>query len=116
MNVMDDGRVRQLVETIQRLDMLRGEAKESAREYRERIEVLDEEVARLAESIRSGQGRLFESAALVEAAAKVAPQPGSAVESVTVTHAGKSVTLTAEDGKRMRAAAGALRRKQRARA
>lgn len=43
---------------------------------------------------------------LFTAAAKLAPEPGSGVEKVTLSTGEHSVTLTQEDGKRLRKAAG----------
>jgi len=116
-----DPRVRLLCETIQRLEELRTEAKDTARGYRERIETIEAEVRVLAEEIRTGQRVLFDegrsgeaAVKLAEAAAAMAPRGGSEVESVTITHAGESVTLTQADGERMRKAAKTLRRGARA--
>ena len=55
-----DPRVRLLCETIQRLEELRTEAKDTARGYRERIETIEAEVRVLAEEIRTGQRVLFD--------------------------------------------------------
>jgi hypothetical protein len=123
MNVMDDARVKQLVETIQKLEALRLEAKQVASDYRERITTIETEVSVIAENIRTGQKTLFTpTAEMLEAAAKIAPKRGSEVESVTITHrengkqVGDPVTLTVKDGERLRKTAGVVRRKQRARA
>lgn len=67
-----DPRVRLLCETIQRLEELRAEAKDTARGYRERIETIEAEVRVLAEEIRTGQKTLFDEGRSAEAAAKLA--------------------------------------------
>jgi hypothetical protein len=115
-----DPRVRLLVETIERLEELRQEAKDTARDYRERIEVIESEVSVLAKESRTGQATLFDerrsadaAATLAEASAAVAPRKGGHLESVTIEHAGESVTLTAADGERMRATARAMRARAR---
>lgn len=57
------------------------------------------------------------NAAMARAVANIAPKPGSGVSSVTIStpHDGKSVTLTAADGKRMRAHAARLAKMERER-
>jgi hypothetical protein len=112
MEPMKDPQVKQLVETIQRLEQLRGEAKQVASEYRDRIQTIETEVSVLAESIRSGQKRMFDGetgAALLDAAAKIAPRPGSEVESVEITSGKSTVTLTQADGERLRKVARKMR-------
>lgn len=111
-----DPRVKLLVDTIQRLEELRTEARNTARDYRERIETIDAEVRVLAEEIRTGQKVLFgvqdtTTAAILDVAANIAPRGEG---SVSITHAGETVTLTQADGDRLRKAAKTLRGRSRA--
>lgn len=109
-------RLRLLVETIERLEDLRQEAKDTARGYRERIEVIEAEVSVLAKEIRTGQGTLFDEKRSAEAAAKMAeataallPRAGG-VESVTFSSPGSEpVRLTQRDADNLRKTAKVLR-------
>jgi len=108
-----DPRVRLLVETIQRLEELRTEARNTARDYRERIETIDAEVRVLAEEIRTGQRVLFADDRSAEAADKLA----KVETTMTLRVPGKEpVTATMDEFKRATAAIKAMRPPRGARA
>lgn len=117
-----DPRVKLLVETIQRLEELRTEARNTARDYRERIETIDAEVRVLAEEIRTGQKVLFAdqgshdaAAVLASALAGILPPRGSGVDSVTFSSPGtEPVTFDQRAADHLRKAAKTLRGRARA--
>jgi hypothetical protein len=120
---MDDPQVAALVGKLASRAQLADEAKTVAKEYRERLENLDSEIRLLAEDIRDGQRTLFgdvtngaveklaSDPGVVEALGRMVPRKGSGIESVSFgpVDGPPSVTLTAEDGERIRAEAKRLR-------
>jgi hypothetical protein len=115
-----DPRVRLLCETIQRLEELRTEAKNTASDYRERIQTIEAEVRVLAEEIRTGQKTLFDDKRSGDAAAKLAETVAgilprrAGIDSVTFSSPGtEPVTLDQRAAAHLRKAAKTLRARAR---